>query len=35
MHMLQETLATWPALKLGTASSKTLSLLLQSLNGTS
>ena len=34
MHMLQETLITFPVLKLDTTSSKTLSFLLQSLNGT-
>ena len=34
MHMLQETLITFPVLKLGTTSSKTPSFLLQSLNGT-
>ena len=34
MHMLQETLITFSVLKLDTTSSKTLSFLLQSLNGT-
>ena len=34
MHMLQETLITFPVLKSDTTSSKTLSFLLQSLNGT-
>ena len=34
MHMLQETLITFPVLKLDTTSSKALSFLLQSLNGT-
>ena len=34
MHMLQETLITFPVLKLDTTSSKTPSFLLQSLNGT-
>ena len=34
MYMLQETLITFPVLKSDTAFSKTLSLLLQSLNGT-
>ena len=34
MHMLQETLKTFPVLKPDTTSSRTLSFLLQSLNGT-